>query len=126
MRPIVLASTVNVRRLRLLTPINPAPMAIARCASASSWTSTKRRDLQCARQCVETAQEVVVEDRGDQQDRVSHPPRRLPRSLVGIDDEVFAQHRQLARRVGAARRSSKLPPNTADSVSTDIAAAPPC
>ena len=70
-------------------------------------------------------EEVVGIERGDdQQDRVGPRGRRLV-ELVGVDDEVLAQHRQVASRPARARRSSSEPPKWNGSVRIDSAAAPP-
>jgi hypothetical protein len=65
----------------------------------------------------------VVQAGGDQQDAVGAHGARLV-DLVGIDDEVLAQHRQVARRAGLLQEGP-VPWKKRSSVSTDRQAAPP-
>ena len=59
-------------------------------------------EVEAARLVVELAQLVVVEGADDQQHRVGAVDRRLV-ELVGVDDEVLAQDRQVAGGAGRAQ-----------------------
>ena len=87
-------STEKSVRSRLLRPSTSASTSSAMSSSRSSWTSTsasRSRSRRLAQQVVE----VVGGQRGDdQQDRVGADGRGLV-ELVGVDDEVLAQDRQV-------------------------------
>ena len=65
----------------------------------------------------------IVERRHDEQDAVGAIGAGLDH-LIGVEDEVLAQHRQVGRRARRVRKSSS-PWNDGVSVSTDRHAAPP-
>ena len=80
-------------------------------------------EVEAERLAVQEREVVVVERGDDQQDRVGAGHRRLV-DLVGVDDEVLAQDRQRAGRARLAQvveRAAEVGP----SVRIDSAAAPP-
>ena len=72
----------------------------------------QHRHAERLRRGLEVGQLRVVEDRRDQQDAVGADRARLV-DLVGVDDEVLAQHRQLAGTRAPARGSSARPGRSA-------------
>ena len=80
-------------------------------------------EVERERLAVQRGQVVVVERGDDEQDRVGAGHRRLVH-LVGVDDEVLAQDRQRAGRARLAQVVERAA-EVAASVRIDSAAAPP-
>ena len=90
-------STLKSRRSRLLIPIRSAPPSSARLSSVESWTSTSTSSPSPRATSRNARSSEALERGDDQQHRIRAGGSRLIQ-LVGVDDEVLAQHRQLARR----------------------------
>ena len=92
----------RVLRLRLLTPISSARRRSARSSSASSWTSTSTSMPSSVAALLELGRLRRRRGRHDEQDAVGAERPRLDH-LVGVEDEVLAQHRQRHRLRGRAQ-----------------------
>ena len=79
-------------------PMTSASTSSATSSSRSSWTSTSDVEVERQRLLLQAAQVARLERGDDQQHRVGAGRGRLVH-LVGVDDEVLAQQRQL--RCGA-------------------------
>ncbi len=112
-------------RSRLLIPITSASSSSARSSSSLVVDLDQAVEVEPAGLLVQRRQQLASSRaRDDQQHGVGAVDRRLV-ELVGVDDEVLAQDRQVAG--GARRRAgrSSEPPKWRSSVSTESAAAPP-
>ena len=91
-------------------PSTSASMSSARSSSSLVVDLDQHVEVERARLAVQVGEVVVVERGDDQQDRVGAGRRRLV-ELVGVDDEVLAQDRQVggrARRLQVLERAAEV------------------
>ena len=118
-------STCSVRRFRLLTPIETRTAVDGARQLVLVVHLDEGREPQLPRALLQAHEIGLLQRRDDQQDGVRAVRTRLEQ-LVLVDDEVLAQERQAPRRARTAARCSSAPSKNVGSVSTEMAAAPPC
>ncbi len=104
-------STSKVRRSRWFTPMSSAPASSARSSSSSSCTSTSASRPRAPASCSEARELVVVERGHDEQHRVG-PHQPGVADVVRRHGEVLAQHRQRRPRHAPRARSAGRPRRT--------------
>ncbi len=94
----------KVFRSRLLMPISRDFSFSARSSSPSSWTSSRTSMPSATRGVLELARLPVADRRHDDENAIGAPGPRFG-DLVGLVEEILAQHRQ---RAGCARRDEMI------------------
>ena len=117
-------STASVRRLRLFTPMSPAPLSTARDSSSSSCTSTSAARPSSAGPRLQPHEVRLLERGHDQQRRHRLRPRAL-RTAGTRRRRSPCGAAACPRRRAPPSRCSSAPSKNVGSVSTEIAAAPP-